>query len=170
MKIVALAIVMVLSSTWCSAQLKVLSPNGGEVLNSGKNVTIRWAGTSYPDSVMIEYSTDAGSSWIEIVRNLQSTSYQWKVPFTGSQTCLLRITGPLKTLPRGTVYLRDTTRPGTYSHNSIDLTNDASLAVIADEDGHVTVFNAVTGGTDNPASYTRTYGAGSTSSSGIALN
>ncbi|MBK6417858.1 MAG: WD40 repeat domain-containing protein [Ignavibacteria bacterium] len=145
MKSIALATFFVLFCTLASAQLRITSPNGGEIFDSGTTVTLRWTGTAFPDSVTIEYSMDSGVTWTEIVRNWQQTTYQWLVPGTPSNTCLLRVTGPNRASPGGTIFLRDTTRPGTYSHNSIDLTNDGTLAVIADEDGFVTVFNAVTG-------------------------
>lgn len=145
MKTIAVATIFLLCCTLASAQLRITSPNGGEIFDSGTTVTLRWTGTAFPDSVTIEYSMDSGVTWTEIVRNWQQTTYQWLVPGTPSNTCLLRVTGPNKASPGGTIFLRDTTRPGTYSHNSIDLTNDGTLAVIADEDGFVTVFDAVTG-------------------------
>ncbi|MBS1562026.1 MAG: hypothetical protein JSS89_10500 [Bacteroidetes bacterium] len=127
------------------AQLTITTPNGGEVFDVGQTVTLRWTGTAFPDSVSIDYSTDAGSSWTSIVRNWQQTTYRWLVPNTPSTQCLLRVTGPKRTTGSGVVQLRDNARPSTIPHMSIDLTNDATRAVVADDDGYVMLFDAVTG-------------------------
>lgn len=139
---------LLLVSMWavlCYGQLTVTTPNGGEVYTVGQTVTLRWSGTAFPDSVRIEYSTNAGATWTEIVRNWQQTSYRWLVPNTPSTQCLLRVTGPLRSAGTGVVQLRDQSRPQPVSHNSIDLTNDGTRAVVADEDGYVMLFDAVSG-------------------------
>ena len=146
---------LLLIGTWavlCRGQLTVTTPNGGEVYTVGQTVTLRWSGTAFPDSVRIEYSTNAGATWTEIVRNWQQTSYRWLVPNTPSTQCLLRVTGPLRSAGTGVVQLRDPNRPQPVSHNSIDLTNDGTRAVVADEDGYVMLFDAVSGAL--PVSYT----------------
>jgi len=126
---------LLMATMLCTAQLTVTSPNGGEVFDVGQIATLRWTGTAFPDSTSIDYSTDAGTTWTSIVRNWQQSSYRWLVPNTPSTQCLLRVTGPLRTTNGGTVQLRDISRSSTIPHNSIDITNDATLAVVADEDG-----------------------------------
>lgn len=58
---------------------KVIFPKGGEIL-SGK-VIINWAtvsGISFPSlSYSVYYSSDEGSSWVELVSNIQETNYSW---------------------------------------------------------------------------------------------
>jgi len=142
---IAVALVLLMTTMVCTAQLTVTSPNGSEALDVGQTVTLRWTGTAFPDSVSIDYSTNAGTSWTQIVRNWQQTTYRWLVPNTPSTQCLLRVTGPVRIINGGTVQLRDASRPSPISHNSIDLTGDASRAVVADEDGYVMLFDAVTG-------------------------
>lgn len=94
----------------------LLQPNGGEVLFSNTNYTIRWEDV-FVDSVTLEYSTDGGSNWILIdetpgkvssngdgvhpkLRHMidpdpipESTirEYDWTVPAANSSDCLVRI-------------------------------------------------------------------------------
>jgi len=96
--------------------LSVIRPNGGEVLYSNTNYPINWENI-FVDSVKLEYSTDAGSSWILIgetggktseyhspvhpkLHNLPTlysrgelsvATYDWIVPSTMSTQCLVRV-------------------------------------------------------------------------------
>jgi photosystem II stability/assembly factor-like uncharacterized protein len=96
--------------------LSVIRPNGGEVLYSGTSYPITWENI-FVDSVKLEYSTDAGSSWVLIAEtaakpseyhnpvhpklhnvstpNLQGelsmATYDWIVPSTMSTQCLVRV-------------------------------------------------------------------------------
>lgn len=98
------------------AFLSVLQPNGGEVLYSNTNYSINWQNV-FVDSVKLEYSTDAGTSWILIDEvadkyseyhspvhpklrgtlvsspqgELSFATYDWIVPSTISSQCLVRI-------------------------------------------------------------------------------
>ncbi|MFX0208377.1 MAG: nitrous oxide reductase family maturation protein NosD [Candidatus Hodarchaeota archaeon] len=59
---------------------KVIFPKGGEII-SGK-VVIYWdtmGGISFPNltSYSIYYSSNEGSSWVEVVSNIQETNYSW---------------------------------------------------------------------------------------------
>ncbi len=71
-------------------------PNGGEYFLPGDLVTIRWNDTPVSD-IKIEYSTDNGSNWAEIISGIPtaSGSYDWTVPDTKSNQCKLRITDVL---------------------------------------------------------------------------
>ena len=75
--------------------LNLLSPNGGEVIQSGTPYTILWEAP--PEAVKFDmvYSTDNGSTWELIENNITGTSYEWDVPvFTENRNnCRIQITG-----------------------------------------------------------------------------
>ncbi|MBN1233926.1 MAG: PQQ-like beta-propeller repeat protein, partial [Candidatus Coatesbacteria bacterium] len=79
--------------TISEGELTVVYPNGGEKLYADSVYAIKWNATTNIDSVIIEYSTDNGSSFMEITQeNASSGTYSWKVPNTPSTQCLVRIT------------------------------------------------------------------------------
>jgi len=75
-----------------SPSLTITSPNGGENVIAGTNLTITWASTGAVGNVKIDYSTDSGTSWTEITASYPNNgSYDWTVPDTPSTHCLVRI-------------------------------------------------------------------------------
>ena len=81
-----------MSLSWISIQ----APNGGEVWAPGSIQEISWTNSSIlgPTQVMIWYSTDGGSNWIEppVASNYTNTgSCLWTVPDTPSENCILKI-------------------------------------------------------------------------------
>jgi hypothetical protein len=78
------------------AAITVTSPNGGENLTVGAVHAITWTsmGMSGEDTVIIGYSTDNGGSWKTIApAAVNNGSYNWTVPDTLSDNCLMRISG-----------------------------------------------------------------------------
>lgn len=73
--------------------IRVVAPNGGEVLSPTSTAAITWSYLNI-DQIKIEYSTDNGSSWNLIVNDIPASqlSYNWTVPNTPSTQCRLRIT------------------------------------------------------------------------------
>ncbi|MDQ1353601.1 MAG: large repetitive protein, partial [Acidobacteriota bacterium] len=78
--------------------ITVTSPNGGESWEGNTVYSITWNSTGAISNVMIEYSTTSGSSWNTITASTaNSGSYNWTVPNTPFNTCLVKIsdvTGP----------------------------------------------------------------------------
>ena len=74
-------------------QPTITSPNGGEELIAGTSFEITWASPDLiVDYVKIEYSYDSGSSWVEVVETTENDgSFNWEVPYTLSNECLIRI-------------------------------------------------------------------------------
>ncbi|MEW6237624.1 MAG: cohesin domain-containing protein [Candidatus Omnitrophota bacterium] len=73
------------------AQLKILSPNGGEVCQAGTHNSIVYAATGIA-SVSISYSVDAGVSWIPLSASTAANgAYTWFLPDVSSTTCLVKI-------------------------------------------------------------------------------
>ncbi len=71
-------------------------PDGGEVWASGSTQEVTWStGYGAPTYIDIEYSTDGGNNWHSppIVTHLVSSthSYDWVVPATYSDNCILKI-------------------------------------------------------------------------------
>jgi hypothetical protein len=74
--------------------LTVLSPNGGEVWQSGRTRAITWS-SSLTDSIRLEYSTNNGTTWSLINNNVDGSlgTFNWQIPDTiSSVTALVRAT------------------------------------------------------------------------------
>lgn len=72
--------------------IQVTSPNGGENWQAGSKQDITWKTSNQINGVVLEYSTDNGSSWTTITQGTSnSLSYQWIVPNLPSSNCLVRV-------------------------------------------------------------------------------
>ena len=72
--------------------LQVVSPNGSEDYTVGEEQEITWNSINV-DSVRIDYSTNAGSSWLTVVSSTPSNGvYSWTISSTPSENCLVMIT------------------------------------------------------------------------------
>ena len=75
-----------------SPSLTVTSPNGGENWNVDSSQVITWTSQGTVGNVMIDYSINNGGSWITIVQSTENDgSYNWNVPATPSDNCLVRV-------------------------------------------------------------------------------
>lgn len=75
------------------SDLRVLTPNGGEIWEVGSVHPVEWTGGGDINNVNIKYSKDNGVTWKGIVQSTANTgSYEWIVPATVSDECLLRVT------------------------------------------------------------------------------
>jgi hypothetical protein len=72
--------------------ITVTSPNGGENWWGGETYAITWTSSGSVGNVMIEYSTDNGSTWTTIAASTANDGIDnWPVPSTTSTTCLVRV-------------------------------------------------------------------------------
>ena len=72
--------------------IAVTAPKGAESWHVGFKYDITWLTAGKVGNVKIEYSTDTGATWIEIVASTKNDgSYTWTIPDTVSETCLVRI-------------------------------------------------------------------------------
>ncbi|NNE45065.1 MAG: T9SS type A sorting domain-containing protein [Rhodothermales bacterium] len=86
-----------------SASLTVLAPNGGEEWQVGTSHSIEWFSEHFEDPVRIEYSTDSGSTFVEIANATPNTgSYVWLVPNTPTAEALVRISDATDWMPADT--------------------------------------------------------------------
>jgi Leucine-rich repeat (LRR) protein len=72
--------------------ITVNAPNGGQRWFINSDYSVTWATTGSISNVMIEYSINNGSSWSTVVSSTtNSGSYNWTIPNTPSNNCLVRI-------------------------------------------------------------------------------
>lgn len=77
--------------------IELISPNGGEMILAGHEYLVEWTSSIMPDgSVMIEYSTNNGGSYVTEQASVPNTgAWLWKpVAVEDSNQCLLRISDP----------------------------------------------------------------------------
>lgn len=95
------SIIVAQNTTNLARRLQVQFPNGSEQLLTGTTATLQWTGHRLHDngvsSVHLSYSLDCGLSYTDIgdiPTGPEGGSYQWPVPETQSQECLLRVESP----------------------------------------------------------------------------
>lgn len=78
------------------AGVSILSPVQGTNLVSGSSTNITWSSTNVTN-VKLEYSTNSGSTWINITGSTPAAagSYSWTVPATPSANCVVRVSDAL---------------------------------------------------------------------------
>ncbi len=76
------------------SDVQLTSPRRNDVWFSGSNKSITWKAKSSSGNVKLEYSTNLGQNWTQIVANApNSGSFLWtSLPFSDSSQCLVRIT------------------------------------------------------------------------------
>lgn len=75
-----------------SGSITLRTPNGGESWIVGSSQEIKWNSTGDINHVTIKYSADNGTTWKTIAKNAaNSHSYNWAVPETVSDKCLVRV-------------------------------------------------------------------------------
>lgn len=100
--------------------IRLLHPNGGERFVAGSDTVITWEGVQPSEVVTLEYSTDAGSTWMTVAGNARGLSHDWNIPNTPSDQCLARVTALSRLLPPdgmvlvpdGAFYMGDNTGSG----------------------------------------------------------
>jgi len=75
------------------SDVKILYPNGGEILIGGTLDTIRWSNSEVIESMGLYYTLDNGSTWQSIKHNMKSPTgtYLWKSPSVISESCKIKI-------------------------------------------------------------------------------
>ena len=78
-----------------SAFIAVTAPNGGESISACSIQNILWSATGTSNTYTIDYSTNGGTNWTNIVTNYANPgpncSYAWTVPNSISANCLVRV-------------------------------------------------------------------------------
>jgi glucose/arabinose dehydrogenase len=75
--------------------VKVISPNGGEVISSGATFPIQWEASSEATKFDLMLSFDNGQTWRPIANDVAGTSYPWTVPkpLGNQKKCLVKVIG-----------------------------------------------------------------------------
>ena len=72
--------------------IQVSSPNGGEDWKIDSLYNIIWTSYSTSGNVHIEYSTDNGSNWSDVIASTTDDgTHPWTIPNTPSANCLVRL-------------------------------------------------------------------------------
>jgi uncharacterized protein (TIGR02145 family) len=72
--------------------ISLSSPNGGENWKVGEIDTIKWSST-HVTNARIDYTTDDGANWTNIIGSTSASAgyYIWKIPFTTSVDCKMKL-------------------------------------------------------------------------------
>ncbi len=74
------------------SSITVTSPNGSENWHTGSDHAVTWTSTGVSGNIHIEYSTNNGTSWTDIVSSTENDgSYVWTIPNIPSTSCLVRV-------------------------------------------------------------------------------
>lgn len=121
------------------AQLKLVSPNGGESFKVGSRTTITWSGIPATDTVTLDYSTDNGVQWNVITSTATNLQYTWlNIPNTVSANCIVRVSH--STAASGTL-LR---LVGSKLFQSADFSSDGNFVLGASVDGNCYIWDSHT--------------------------
>lgn len=142
-RIIFLAI-LIIASLQASAQLRILMPNGGERYRVGSNAIITWTGNRVGDTVTIEYSTNAGTSWSLITNRGLNGFYSWSnIPNTPSMQCLLRITSGVSSTD-SIIFLPANNAGNFESISHADFSPDGQRVAGASTDGNIFIWDSYT--------------------------
>jgi hypothetical protein len=77
------------------SKVKLLSPNGREIIASGSTWAVGWGAPSKAVSFDLYYSTNNGGKWTLIEHGIRTKGYLWNVPVPTSnkKQCLLKVVG-----------------------------------------------------------------------------
>lgn len=70
--------------------ITLLSPRCDQTLIVGDTFKIEWTGVLPKDVIQLEYSTNNGTNWDTLATNVVDLEYDWLVPNTISDDCLIR--------------------------------------------------------------------------------
>ncbi|MDO8335946.1 MAG: hypothetical protein Q7T74_04170, partial [Candidatus Saccharibacteria bacterium] len=84
------------SSIFKISNITLTSPNGGELLQAGATKNITWSAGNNIASVVIEVSTNNGSTWSSVTTAGNTGSYSWLVPSTPTDSMKIRISDATK--------------------------------------------------------------------------
>lgn len=90
--ILCILCIHLLSPNFALSKLKLIHPNGGEIISKDKAINIVWEGVDSSESITIEYSIDKGQTWNFITNDASGFNYNWEnIPSLNSNNCLLRL-------------------------------------------------------------------------------
>lgn len=78
---------------YATLKTEILAPNGGEIIPSGSDYTIRWGAPVEAATFKLQYSLDKGLTWKPMAGGLTGRSHVWRVPdpTKNRRNCLVRV-------------------------------------------------------------------------------
>jgi len=126
--------------------IHLIVPNGGERFRPGETTTLRWDGVVPETPVRLDYSTNAGRTWMGIVAMASGGRYDWVVPGTPSEQCYARVS-ELSTRDGSIPPIIGDSSARQRSINSIALSPDGTKIITAagQDEGRIVVWNTTDG-------------------------
>ena len=73
-------------------KFKLYELPSGSTFKPGDVITNRWAPIDADNTVVLEYTTDGGANWVEVMTQTKlDTSYKWRIPNITCDPCQLRL-------------------------------------------------------------------------------
>lgn len=77
--------------------LTLILPNGNEIWEVGKTVSITWQSFNLSTNITIEYSNNNGNTWNSVTSlNPEIKKFDWQIPNSVSNQCLVRVSSGSK--------------------------------------------------------------------------
>ncbi|HYF02211.1 MAG TPA: T9SS type A sorting domain-containing protein [Patescibacteria group bacterium] len=115
--------------------LRLLSPNGGEILAPCSEFVIRWSGHVQQFPTIVEYSNNNGTSWVEIKR-VSDSSYVWRVPDDISDSVRVRVRQEFQRSAEGVLNAEQS------EAHALGFSADGTAFLTAHANGKITEWNA----------------------------
>lgn len=80
--------------------LKIVQPNGGEVYSVNDPINIKWDGLWAKDTILLEFTSDNGTSWQTLTDKGINKSFNWTAPDIQSTKCLVKASSFEKMNPK----------------------------------------------------------------------
>jgi hypothetical protein len=77
--------------SWQPRTFYLVTPNGGESYNRGSTQSITWNAEGVGNHLLLQYSMDNGSTWIDIATTPNIGSYIWYTPSSLTNMCRVKI-------------------------------------------------------------------------------
>jgi formylglycine-generating enzyme len=144
-------------------KLKVMHPNGGERFVAGNDEVLTWEGVMPEENVKLEYRTSPAANWTLITDTATGLRYEWRVPKTPSNTCLLQATtqarqayvGDMALIPAGTFRMGNITNnsSGSADEKPVHEVTITHSFLMSRTEVTQAKWKAVMGPTNNPSSF-----------------
>jgi Mg-chelatase subunit ChlD len=108
------------------SQVRIISPNGGEIFSVCDTINIIWSGVEPDKPVNLFYSTDGGTSWRSLASNVRGLSYKWIPPVGGNNFRIKATVAPVSSY----IWAKGIGGPEDDFGRSIAITEDNSYVYI----------------------------------------